>query len=485
MRARTFGWVGALALAACSSGYFVDQAEVCRRDASAPGCPGPGGAAGASGSGGGGASGTAGTSGAGGSAMGSAGLGGGGSGGNGSCASDVACGLEQGSGSLCVGDACTSSTASCSKSTLVVVPDEAFAGTIESELATVCHYRQLGAAFTAASMAPSGTTRVLVYAASVEGPVNVPDGVRLEGRATAPATLVALTAGGGSGAGGGAGASGSSGAGGAGAAALVTLGDKTALAGFALDAEGATGVRIAAGKASLEGPLELKGGTPALSIEGTAAATVIGKAEAIVLFTGNARGVRVGPTAGLTMTGDTSETGLVLTGTNGGAAVLVEAGDSSAEVVLTGLHLTNNTGSDVLGGTGAVEVRSGRKVTLTNNVFENNRNGLRLNGLGANEANDFVNVLLVGNRFVVGVSTGVAICGADLLAATTLLRLGAGNELPSGAVDTQSACAALTQQGSCNGGAMPAQRDLGVLDIVKPFVVQCPSLPPRLSGASP
>jgi stigma-specific protein Stig1 len=81
MRLRALGWVGALALGACSSGYFVDQEEVCRRDSNAPGCPGPGGAAGASGLAGGGAGpgGASGNAGAGGSA----GLGGGGTGGNG------------------------------------------------------------------------------------------------------------------------------------------------------------------------------------------------------------------------------------------------------------------------------------------------------------------------------------------------------------------------------------------------------------------
>lgn len=80
------------------------------------------------------------------------------------------------------------------------------------------------------------------------------------------------------------------------------------------------------------------------------------------------------------------------------------------------------------------------------------------------QANDCVNLSLAGNRFVVGASAGVAICGADFLAGTTLSRLGAGNEPPSGAVDTQAACAALAQQDNCNGGAAPERRDLGVLD---------------------
>ncbi|HEU4534154.1 MAG TPA: hypothetical protein VFS00_08550, partial [Polyangiaceae bacterium] len=467
MQLRAFGWVGAFALGACSSGYFVDQAEVCRRAPSAPGCPGPGGAAGASGFGGGGAgpggeAGGAGTAGA-------AGLGGGGAGGKAPCASDGACAADVGTGSVCVAGDCTAAAATCSKATLVVVAEGRDPG--DAALEGACHYRLLAPAL--ADAVGGATARVLVYASSVAGPVTVPDGVRLEGRATAPETLVVLAGGGAGGAGGGAGVAGAGGSGPA--PALATLGDGAALAGFALDAAGAVGVRVAAGKASLEGPFELRGGKPALSVEGTAVATVTGKAEAAVLFTGNARGVAVGPTAGLTMTGDRSETGLVLTGTNGGAAVLVEAGGTAANVALTGVRLADNRGSDVVGGEGAIEVRPGRKVTLTDNVLENNSRGLRLNGGGVSESSDFVNVSLVGNRFVVGASAGVAICGALLNASSTLLFFGASNELPSGAVDTQAACAALAQQDGCNGGAAPAQRDLGVLDIAKPFVVQCPS----------
>ena len=421
--------------------------------------------------------GAAGASGGGGATvMGLGGLGGG-SGGGGPCANDAACVADRGAGSLCVGDACTAPSSSCAKATLAVVPDEAFAGELADDLNSACFYLALDPALDVAAANGGATTRVVVYAAAVTGPAAVPAGVRLEGRATAPATLVALTGGGTSGS---AGSAGAAGAGGGGATALVTLGDKAALTGFALDADGAVGVRVAAGKASLEGPLELRGGAPALSVEGTVVATVAGKADAAVLFIDNASGVRVGPTAGLTMTGDKSETGLVVTGTDGGAALLVEAGDSSAEVALSGVQFRGTTGGDVLGGTGAVEVRSGRRVTLANNLFENNNRGVNLNGGGSSAPDAFVNVSLTGNRLVVGASAGVAICGADLLAATTPLRLGAGNELPSGAVETQADCAALAQQGNCNGGAAPTQRDLGVLNIAKPFVVQCPSLPPGL-----
>src|SRR5262245_15021735 len=182
--------------------------ETCLCDAA-----GAGGAAGVSGSGGGGGVGGVG---------GSGGVGPGGSGGSDACASDGACAAA---GSLCVKQACTEPSATCTKATLVVVPDATFVGELAADLAGACFYRALGPALAAAAANAGATTRVLVYAAVVVGPAAVPPGVRLEGRATALATLVALTAGGGvAGAGGAGGSAGSAGAAGAGGAvALVTL----------------------------------------------------------------------------------------------------------------------------------------------------------------------------------------------------------------------------------------------------------------------
>jgi hypothetical protein len=95
----------------------------------------------------------------------------------------------------------------------------------------------------------------------------------------------------------------------------------------------------------------------------------------------------------------------------------------------------------------------------------------------------FVDVSLTDNRFAVSASANVVIGGADLQTATTLLRLGAGNELPSGTVDTEGDCAALTQQDNCNGGAALGQRDLGYMTNL--LGVQCLSLPPRMAGGVP
>ncbi|HEU4532754.1 MAG TPA: hypothetical protein VFS00_01505, partial [Polyangiaceae bacterium] len=90
MRTRTFA--ATLALSACSSGYFVDQAEVCRRAPDDLECPTPAGSAGNPGMGAGGA-GPAGASGAAGS--GGAGFSGGGTGGGQGGSGGLACGAPE------------------------------------------------------------------------------------------------------------------------------------------------------------------------------------------------------------------------------------------------------------------------------------------------------------------------------------------------------------------------------------------------------
>jgi hypothetical protein len=392
------------------------------------------------------------------------GAGGGGSAGAGPCVNDAACLDDKGTGSLCVANACTTPTSGCTKATLVVVPDPAFTGTLDADLAGACFYRALGPALGAVEA--STTTRVVAYAQQLtaDAPVRVPTGVRLEGRPQAPSATTRLTVGDTAG------------------KALVTLEAGAGLKGFELGGNNvAAGIVVEGVGAQLEGPLTVRAMTLGLEVVNKASAAVTGTAGEPVLFDQNKRGVVARPAGALTLTGD-GATGLVFTGTSAGAAVLVEAGGNSAEVALTGVRLATNTGGDVEGGEGAVEVRPGRKLTLTDNVLENNRAGLRLNGLGTSGASDFVNVTLTGNLFVVGASAGVAICGADLSAGTTLLRLAAGNELPSGVVGTQAQCDVLeaAQLGNCNGGAEPGQRDVGYT--TNPLVVQCPTLPLRRTG---
>jgi hypothetical protein len=453
VRSRALAWVGALVVAACSSGFHVDQDEFCRRQPTAPSCPAPGGAAGASGfAGAGGASGVGGAGGV-------SGLGGGGAGG-GPCASDGACAADEGAGSLCVGETCTAPTGACAKGTLVVVPDAAFAGELSADLEGACFYRALGPALAAAAAPASGTTRVLVYAAAVEGPAQVPGGVRLEGRATAPATLVALTGGGTSGAGGGAGASG---AGGGGATpVLVTLGAGAALSGFALDGKGVVGgVRAEAGAVRLDGPLTIANTTRALDLGGTADATVAGTEAAPVLVKGNQLGIVVGATAKLALTGDGDKGGVTVEGTTAGAGVLVLAGGVTATVRLEGLLAKDNKVSTA-DGSGAVELRQGRSVTIKNGVFEGNSRSLTLNGELTSDFTSFTNVVLEGNRFTLATpGQGSTICGSKL-GNQTELNLGPGNVFPLAMTTCPPA-----QVDSCNTGA-----DVGY-DTVNQFAIAC------------
>ncbi|HEU4536178.1 MAG TPA: hypothetical protein VFS00_18770, partial [Polyangiaceae bacterium] len=111
---RALASAAALVAAACSSGYFADQAEYCRRAPDDPACFRAGGSAGASGEGGGtGPGGAAGTAGAGGTG-GTAGLGGGGAGGG-------AGGGSGGSGGL----ACGALKVDCNGACVTVKADDA------------------------------------------------------------------------------------------------------------------------------------------------------------------------------------------------------------------------------------------------------------------------------------------------------------------------------------------------------------------------
>jgi hypothetical protein len=438
-------------------------------------CLGGGGTAGVSGVGG-----TAGVSGAGGvGGAGTAGIGGrGGSSGSASCAQDGDC---TAAGSLCVTQACTTPSTTCSKGTLVVVPDAAFAGTLAAELDGACFYRALAPALTAAATNGSSTTRVVVYATAVTGPALVPAGVRLEGRPTAPAAHVAWTA------------SGGAGAAGAGGAALVTLSDGAALAGFALDAAGTVGVRIDTGKASLHGPLEVRGGAPAVSVEGTASATVTGTAEAKVLFTANERGLYAAGTAGLEVSGVGGES-VVIEKTSKGAGVLFDKGQiDKGELKVTGALVRDNTGSNGFNGSGGIEVRESRKATVSGGTFSGNNTAVGFQGAGISAtvsggtfsgnntavgfqgspgdmANAFQGITLTDNAFSAPALPGVVICGTGLGADGTTLRLGPDNDFPTGGEASPATCQAFedVQVGNCTGGF-----DIGFTGSANKFDVVC------------
>ncbi|HEU4407705.1 MAG TPA: hypothetical protein VFS43_20745 [Polyangiaceae bacterium] len=304
---------------------------------------------------------------------------------------------------------------------------------------------------------------MVVYASSVAGPAVVPSGVRLEGRATAPASLVALAGAESNGAGGAAGTSGAGGAGGSSAPpALVTLGVGSVLAGFALDGKGAAaGVRAEAGALRLEGPLTVTNTTRAVDLGGTADATVAGTQAAPVLVKGNQLGIVVGPTASLALTGDGEKGGVTVEGTTAGAGVLVLAGEVGPAVRLEGLRAKDNKVGTV-DGTGAVEVRQGRSVTIKNGVFEGNRQAVTLNGELTSGFTSFTNVVLEGNRFTLATpGQGSTICGSQL-GNQTQLRLGPGNVFPLAATNCPPA-----QAGSCNTGA-----DVGY-DTANQFAITC------------
>jgi hypothetical protein len=376
---------------------------------------------------------------------GTSGVGGGGAGGQGPCASDAACTADEGAGSLCLGGACTEATATCTKATLVVVA-EGFAGDIDPALDGACFFRQIDPAFGA--VVAGTTAKVVAYAATatVAAPLTVPDGVTLEGRTNDAKVPVALTvttpvAG----------------------APLVVLGAGGGLKGFALDGQGtAGGVKAEAGAVRLEGPLTIANAVRAFDLGGAADATVVGTQAAPVRLSANKQGVVVGATAKLALTGDGEKGGVTIEGTTAGAGVLVLAGEVGPAVQLEGLLAKDNKVGTVTDGTGAVEVRQGRSVTIKNCVLEGNLRALTLNGESTSDPTGFTNVVLEGNRFSLSTpGQGSTICGSQL-GNQTQLRLGPGNVFPLAATTCPPA-----QAGSCNTGA-----DVGY-DTANAFAIVC------------
>lgn len=450
MARRWLLWVGpSLALAsffACDIGYEVDGPKFCRAAPEDPYCAGLNGSSGAAGVGGVGGAPAQGSAGAPMAGSGGGGGGTGGAGGGGACASDEGCSSDEGPGSLCVAEACTKATGACDAKALVVVAkvDEALAA---AEPRTACFFRELAPALTVAG----DGARVAAYAAAavrVPNPVTVPAGVRLEGHAAEAGKATALEV--------------TSPIGGS---PLVTMAAGSALAGFALDGKGAAeGVAASSGAVRLEGPLRIAATTLAVELTDTAVATVRGTSAAPVVLTGNVRGIDVGQEAGLDLQGDGEAGGVLVETTGMAAGILIRAGGTAFENKVVGLSARDNIGTGP-NGTGALEVRQGRKVTVTGGVFRRNSLGISLNGEGNSQFAAFANVLISGCTFEnPSATTGTAICGS-LFGGATQLVLGAGNVFPSGR-QTPADCAALgtNQDDACNEGA-----DLGLSDIAEPF----------------
>ncbi|HEU4538347.1 MAG TPA: hypothetical protein VFS00_29710, partial [Polyangiaceae bacterium] len=291
------------------------------------------------------------------------------------------------------------------------------------------------------------TTRLVAHgdAASVAAPLTVPGGLALEGRTGEAARPVALAV-----------AAPSAGA------PLVSLSAGSSIKGFALDGKSvAAGLKAEAGAVRIEGPLAVTNATRAVDLGGDVDATIVGDREAPVLLRGNGLGVVVGPTAKLSLRGDGEGGGVTVEATGLGAGVLVQAGGASAAVTLEGLLAKDNLTGSVADGVGGVEVRQGRSVVVDGCAFAGNRQGLTLNGGFTSGPTSFVNVVVRRSRFALAApGQGSAVCGSRL-GGETELRLGEGNEFPSGA-----ACPPAQVDG-CNTGA-----DVGH-DTANAFAIAC------------
>jgi hypothetical protein len=407
------------------------------------GSMGASGTGGASGDSGGGTGGTSGTP-----AMGTGGGGTGGTGGGG-CVGDTSCDVAN--GSLCVGGTCTKALGACDAKAFVVVEqsDEALAA---AESRDACFFRALAPALTAVG---TETQRVAVYAATsvtVPTPITVPSNVALDGHTAEPGKAVALevaalTPG----------------------VPLVTMAPGSGLKGIALDGKGtSSGVLASSGAVRFDGPLRVASTTLAIELTGNAVATVRGAMTTPVIVTSNLRGIDVAQSAGLDLEGDGEAGGVLVETTGMSAGILIRAGDTAIENKLIGLLAKDNIGS-TSNGTGAVEVRQGRKVTISGSVFRKNNVAISLNGENNSQFASFSNVLVSGSVFEnPSPTTGTAICGSGF-SGEIQLALGPVNTFPSN-LKTPDDCTALgsNQGGACNGG-----NDVSVIDLAKLFNLTC------------
>jgi hypothetical protein len=278
----------------------------------------------------------------------------------------------------------------------------------------------------------------------------------------------------------------------------------------------ATAVRVEAGALAVAGPTMLTTAGLGLEVAGEATATVTGTAEQKVLVSGNARGIYVGATASLEVTGTGGES-VVIEGTDKGAGVLVDKGQlDKGKLTMTGVFVRDNQGSDSLNGSGGVEVRGGRKATVSGGTFSNNNTSVSFQGAGISATvsggtfsnnntsvsfqgagisatvsggtfsnnntsvsfqgskgdlfDAFKDVVLEDNNFSGALPSGgagVVICGRSLAASgTTLTIRGSNNQFPTSATCQQLASA--TQPGSCDLGT-----ELGLTGDLNPFTVTC------------
>jgi hypothetical protein len=185
------------------------------------------------------------------------------------------------------------------------------------------------------------------------------------------------------------------------------------------------------------------------------------------VLSGNQVGIVVGEEAKLALTGDGSKGGVIVENTTQGAGVLVLRGGANAAVLLEGLWAKGN-GTSSADGTGAVEIRRGRLVTVKSSVIEGNLQAITLNGEDGSSFTSFASVRIDGNLFKLQAEgVGSVICGSQL-SSEVKLTLGTTNIFPS-----LSPCPS-TQVDSCDGGV-----DVGS-DTANTFQLSCGQ--PKVGG---
>lgn len=370
------------------------------------------------------------------------------------CSEDATCSVEAGAGSICLGGTCSKNAKECDPSALVVV-EQSLDEPSNEDLADACHFRKLDEALSTVD----GATRLIVLGdrANASSPITLPEGLSFEGRSSDPARPVELnisksTA----------------------DAALVTISKDASIKGFAIDGAGQSrGVLVRGSQASLRGPIEIRDATIAVELAAGSSLTVEGSAQAPARFSRNGVGIVVPDKASLTLRGDGDQEGLVIEDTSKGAGLIVLSGGADAIIDINGLLARRNQGSDGSFGTGALEVRRGRLIKISNSFFSANVRALNLNGETFSVFDSFDGVSLEGNTFESSGVEASLICGAAL-GSVTKLRLEAGNTFDGISLSTSQECGSLesSQVSTCEQA-----KPLGFTGASNPFDIACELLP--------
>ncbi|MCU0687330.1 MAG: hypothetical protein MUF34_34645 [Polyangiaceae bacterium] len=170
-----------------------------------------------------------------------------------------------------------------------------------------------------------------------------------------------------------------------------------------------------------------------------------------MLFTENKRGIVVGATAALEMTGEGGK-GLVVEKTSAGVGVLVETGTGSdVPTKLVSVTFRENKLGSGTDGIGGIEVRRNRQVLVQGCTFVQNQRSVTLNAQSTADANLFLNVKLSGNDFsgaLPAPGQGAAVCGSKFAIAGTEIHL----EPLANTFPVAAACSAVAPAFGCTDG---------------------------------